>query len=132
MSEINCIEEIPEGTFLINLKLIAKHQRTEPSLMAKYKDATYHKDYFCRWINIGIKLITWDYRIVIQSILQSYVLHWYHKYLVRPGMDITEAMISQHLYWPGVRYTVRKKVNDCDTWQRTKWSNIKYFKLPAN
>ena len=28
VSEINETEEIPEGTFLINLKLIQKHQRS--------------------------------------------------------------------------------------------------------
>ena len=43
MSEINDTEEIPEGTFPINLKSIAKYQRVEPSLMAKYKDGTHHK-----------------------------------------------------------------------------------------
>ena len=32
MSEIDDIEELPEGTFPINLKLIQKYQRTEPSI----------------------------------------------------------------------------------------------------
>ena len=35
VSEINDIEELPEGNFPINLKLIKKYQRTEPSLIAK-------------------------------------------------------------------------------------------------
>ena len=42
MSEINYIKEIPEVTFPINLKIIENYQRTEPSLMAKYKYGTYH------------------------------------------------------------------------------------------
>ena len=50
MSEINDIEELYEGTFPINLKLIAKYQQTEPSLMAKYKDGAYHKGLFL-WRN---------------------------------------------------------------------------------
>ena len=45
MSEINDIEETPEGNFPINLNIIAKYQRTEPSLMAKYEDSMYHKVY---------------------------------------------------------------------------------------
>ena len=45
-------------------------------------------------------------------------------------MDITEAMICQHLYWPGIRDAARKEVKNCDTFQRTKQSNIKYGKLP--
>ena len=35
MSEINDIEEIPEDSFPINLKLIDRYQWKDPSLMAK-------------------------------------------------------------------------------------------------
>ena len=38
-------------------------------------------------------------------------------------MDIMEAMIRQHLYWPGIRDSVQKEVNNCVTCQRTKRSN---------
>ena len=58
VSEINDIGEIPEGTFPINLKLIQKCQRAEPSITAKYKDGTYHKGYFRRGSDIDISLIT--------------------------------------------------------------------------
>ena len=37
LSEINDFEEISEGNFPINLKLIKKCQRSEPSILAKYK-----------------------------------------------------------------------------------------------
>ena len=46
-------------------------------------------------------------------------------------MDITEAMIQQHLYWPGIRPALRKEVTNCDNFQHTKRSNKKYGKLPA-
>ena len=46
MSEINDIEELSEGNFPINLKLIQKYQQWEPSILAKYKTGTYHKGYF--------------------------------------------------------------------------------------
>ena len=46
-------------------------------------------------------------------------------------MDRTEAMIHQNLYWPGIRYDVRKEGTNCDTCQRTKLSKIKYGKLPS-
>ena len=103
VSEINDIEEIPEGAFTIHLKLIQKYQRTEPSLMDKYKDGAYHK---CSFFGVSIAnfiLITCKDKIVIPSILQRYVLHWYHTYLLHPGMDRTEATIFQHLYWPNIR-----------------------------
>ena len=42
-----------------------------------------------------------------------------------------EAVIRQHLYWPGIRYSVQKQVTNYDTFQHTKISNIKHGKLPA-
>ena len=99
--------------------------------MAKYKNGTYHKGYFCGGSNIDPKLITCKYNIVNPSKLQSYVLHWYHAHLLHPGMDITEAMICQHLCWPNIIDSVWKKVTNCDTCQRTKRSNKKYGKLPS-
>ena len=97
MSEINDIEELPEGTFPVNLKLIQKYQRLEPIIRAKYKDGTYHKGYFRGGINIELSLITCKDNIVIPSKLQSDVVHWYHTYLLHPVMDITEAIICQYL-----------------------------------
>ena len=120
MSEINDIEEIPEGTFPINLKLIQNHQWSEPSITAKYKDGKYHKGYFRGLSNTDLKLITCKDKIGIPSILQSYVVHWYHTYLLHPGMDRTEAVICQHLYWPDIRNFVQTEVSTCDTCQRTK------------
>ena len=52
-------------------------------------------------------------------------------YILHTLMDRTEAIIYQHLYWPGIRYAVRKEVTNCDTWQSKKRSSIKYGKLPA-
>ena len=43
VSGINDTEEIPEGTFTINFKLIKKYQYREPWLIYKYKIFTYHK-----------------------------------------------------------------------------------------
>ena len=83
----------------------------------------YHKGYFCGGSNIGIKLITCKYKIVIPSKLRSNVLHMYHTYLLCPGLDRTEAMICQHLYWPDIRYVVQKEVTNCDNFQHTKLSN---------
>ena len=96
--EINDIKEISEGTFPINLKLIKAYQRLEPSITAKYTTGTYQKGSFCGGSNIDLKIITCKNKIIIPSKLQSYVVHWYHMYLLHPGMDRTEAMFRQHLY----------------------------------
>ena len=113
------------------MKLIQKYQQLEPSIIAKYKYGTYQKGYFCVGSNIDIKLLTCKDKIVIMLKLQSYVLHWYHTPLLHPVMDITEAMICLHLYWPDIRDVVQKEVTICDTCQRTKLSNKKYGKSTA-
>ena len=57
--------------------------------MDKYKDGTYHKGSFCGLSNIDINLIMCEDKIVNTSILQSYVLHWYHEHTFHTGMYIT-------------------------------------------
>ena len=51
-------------------------------------------------------------------------------YLLHPGMDKTEAIIHQHLYWPNIIDAIKKEVTNCDTCQHKKISNKKYVKLP--
>ena len=65
MSEINDMEELPEGTFPMNLKFIGKYQRQEPSILAKYKNGKYQKGSFRGGSNIDISLITCKDKIVI-------------------------------------------------------------------
>ena len=49
----------------MNLKQIQQHQRAEPSLMAKNKNGTYYKGYFCGGSNADTALITCKDTIVI-------------------------------------------------------------------
>ena len=102
MSKINDNGETIESTFPINLKLINQYQRKEPSLMAKYKYGTYQNVYFRGVSYIDLNLITREDKIVIPSILQGYILHRYHTYLLHPGMDRTYAVVCQHFYWPDI------------------------------
>ena len=51
-------------------------------------------------------------------------------YLLHPGMDITEVIICQSLYWPGIRKYVQKELYDCDTCQLTNRPK-QNAKLPA-
>ena len=88
--------------------------------MEKYKEGKYKTGYFCGGNNIYLNLITCEDKIVIPPILQSYVLHWYHTYLLHPGMDRTEAMNIQHLYCHGIIKSVQKQVTNYDTCQRKK------------
>ena len=99
--------------------------------MAKYKEGTYHKGYFRGERNIDINLITYEDKIVIPSILQSYLLYWYHMHFLHPGIYRAEEMIFKHFYSSGIRNTVQKEVTNYDTCQHTKRSNIKYVQLPS-
>ena len=106
-------------------------QRKHPSLMDKYKNCTYKTSSFRGGSNIDFSLIMCEYKTVITLILQSYVLNNNCKYLLHARMDITKKMISKHLCWCGIRKAIRKEVNNFDTCQCTKRSNIKYGKLQA-
>ena len=74
--------------------------------MDKYNNVTYHKGYFLGGSNDNLKLIPCKDKIVVPSKLQICALHCYHTYLLNPGMDRTEAMIFQHLYWTDIIYDV--------------------------
>ena len=109
MSEIIDSKGLTEGGFTINFKLINQYQQKYPRLKTKEEMSTYKKYSSCGGSNINLNLITCYDKIVIISIFQSYILHWYHTYLLNPGMDITEAMLCQHFYWPIIRKYVRKE-----------------------
>ena len=89
--------------------------------MSKYKYGTYHTGSFRGGRNIDLNLITCKDKNIIPSKLQSCALHCCHTYPLRPGMDRTEVMICQHLYWPKIRYAVQKEVTNCDTCHHTKY-----------
>ena len=75
--------------FVNYFKTIYQYQQKYPSLFSKCKYGMYQKGSFCGVSNNNNKLITCEDNIVIPSILQSYVLHWYYTYLLHPGMDRT-------------------------------------------
>ena len=95
--------------------------------MDKYKYGTYHKGYLNGGSNDNLKLIKCEDKIVIRSKLQSYILNWYHMYLLHPGMDRAEATNIQNVYWPGIINDIRKEVINCETFQHKKQSNKKIW-----
>ena len=75
MSEINDTEEIPQGKFPINIKLIEQYQQKNPRLLAKYKEGTYKNGSVCGESNVNHIIIMCKDKILIFSALQSKVLH---------------------------------------------------------
>ena len=88
--------------------------------MAKYELTAYQPGYFRGESNISLKIIMCEDNIGIQSIIQSYVLHWYHMYILQTVMERTVAMICQHFYWPGIRKAFWKEETNYDICQCTK------------
>ena len=113
------IKELPESTFTISFNLIDRYQQEDPFLTKKLKCVEYSKGYFCLCCST-IKLITYKDKIVIPRLLKKYVVKLYHTYLLHPVLDRTEAIIHQHLYYPGIREAVYIEVMKCDVCQRTK------------
>ena len=58
--------------------------------------------------------------IFILPIILSDILPCYNKYTIHPGMDITDAMIHQHLCCPEIRDSFWKEVTNCESYQRKK------------
>ena len=82
-----------------------KYQRKDSALIGKLKrtidtakDNGYHTESF-RGGGTDIELICYNGKIVILLLLQKYVLHWYHTYLLHPGITRTEETIRQHFHW---------------------------------
>ena len=92
---------------------------------------TYRTGPFRGVSNMYLNPIMCEGKIAIPLIIKSYILNWYHKYILHQGIYIMEAIICQHLYWPRIRNSVHKEVNNCDTHQGTKRPHIKYGKLTA-
>ena len=92
--------------------------------MAKYDKGMYKTSYFRGGSNMNINIIKCEDKISIPLIIQRYISHWYHTYLLHPVMDRMEEMIFHHLYWTGIIKPIRMEVNSCDTCQ-CKNSQIK-------
>ena len=62
--------------------------------------------------------------------LQKHVIDWYHTTLCHPGINRTEELITQHLWWPNIRSQITNHVQVCPTCQRNKRKVKKYGWLP--
>ena len=41
--------------------------------------------------------------IFLMVMLHIYVSHWYHMYLLHPGLDKMDAIIRKYFYWPEIK-----------------------------
>ena len=92
--------------FPVNFKKIYQYQQKDPGLMVKLKTGKYKSGYFHVVSNKTFNIIMCISKNIIPLIIQSFLLNWYHIYILRPGRDMREAIICQNFYWPGLRRDV--------------------------
>ena len=61
------------------------------------------------------EILVYDHkRLVIPGAkMQSDIISWYHHYLQHPGENRLEETLTPIMYWPGMRYRIRKYVKTC-------------------
>ena len=91
-------------------------------LTAKLKCTAYNRGDFRRGSNTIHNLVKCKNKTVITLKPKIYAVLRYHAYLLHTGLDRTEVIIHQHLYWTGLKKAVRKEVRNCGTCQHTIWS----------
>ena len=66
------------------------------------------------------EILVYDHkRLVIPGAkMQSDIISWYHHYLQHPGENRLEETLTPIMYWPGMRYRIRKYVKTCDRCQK--------------
>ena len=82
------INELSEGAFPINFKIIDQYQLEYPILTDKLKCETYKRYDLSGGRNTHYNIIICKDEIIIPSKLKIYVFNWYHTYILNPGMDI--------------------------------------------
>lgn len=131
LSESFAVAKIPiNESFPLTFKQISISQKADAALMTKLRD---HPAYTVRIFRGGGKerrLIIKNDKIVVPAELQQRIVSWYHETLCHPGETRTEATISQHFTFKGLRNEVHKQCATCDICQRTKRTKKKYGHLP--
>ena len=85
------IDELPEGMFPKTFKIIYRYQWKYPVLISKHECAKYktgfpwRQEYNPNFSMRGLNSHSME-------IYQIYVVHWYHIYILRFGLDIMKAM----------------------------------------
>ena len=122
--------DIPEEFYPLQYKQIQKQQQKDEELIQKLKE---NPKYSLKVFRGGGKertLIVKDNKIVLPKTLQQRAVQWYHQQLCHPGMTRTEATISQHFTFKGLKKVVADTCSKCPTCQKCKRTHVKYGHLP--
>jgi hypothetical protein len=132
-SEFYCydIEDMDSDDYPLTYESIGKAQSSDKDILKelqkdkpKYELLPFHIAGKMR------ELVCHNEKIVIPKSKHKQVVEWYHHYLGHPGINRTEEMISQHLWWPKMRDYITNSVNGCAICQRNKKQLKKYGHLP--
>jgi hypothetical protein len=111
-------------------------QKRDPQLKKEllHKDCKYHlKDFHGGGGGTSRSLMCYNNKIVVPKHLQKHVIDWYYITLCllwHPGINRTEATITQYLFWHKMRDQITNYAHACPTCQRNKHKAKKYGHLP--
>jgi transposase InsO family protein len=80
----------------------------------------------------GVRLFRRNKKIIVDPILFSELLTWYHTNLNHPGQDRTYKTINSVFYTPEMEAKVHDYVNKCQVCKKTKHPTKKYGHLPES
>ena len=123
-------DELPEHSFPLTYKEIARSQNDDPALLQKVRTDSSYSIKIYRGGGKNRELIVRDDKIVLPLSLQKRCVRWYHEMLCHPGETRTEQTIRQHFYWKNLRKDVEDICKKCEICQITKRKTIKYGHLP--
>eukprot|EP00957_Ditylum_brightwellii_P159655 12152654-Ditylum_brightwellii.AAC.1 len=94
------IEQLSEGIYHVQLKLLQAEQQKDKKLLKKAKpsNANYKVKNFLG-CDQKYQLMCLNNKIVVLTSLQRRIVEWYHERLCHPGLARTEATIRQHFIW---------------------------------
>ena len=125
--------EEQEEIYPLSVSEIADAQRADKVLRKFFKNGGASKrSRFVVSLIENTRVITDEKsKLVIPKMLQRRAVMWYHHYLQHPGATRLEETLRASMTWDGLRQSVRKYTETCDTCQKSKRAKHKYGKLPT-
>ena len=111
--------DIEDSTCPLSYTHIDELQQQDDELLAALKKGKHSVTAF-HGGEKSIDLITYKEKIVVPEALRDRAVHFYHTYLLHPGINRTEASIAQHLWWPNMREHIRHICEVCPSCQKNK------------
>ncbi len=117
--EVTTLQNFSFPATILNIK---KSQDSITNLPQKILHSSIYTSKVCE----GVNIIYRNGKIVLDPILFSDILAWYHVNLNHPGQDRTYKTINSVFYTPNMEAKVRQYVDQCQVCKKSKISKKKW------